>query len=136
MFEFLDLVPYGSVDLVKGGVYLCFEGVGEALHVGVIHHITFEILEDDLHLLSELFVNLLGLVLQVNQLLLLTLYFVILLIYHPLFPEDLVLGVENRSSEAYKRDGTTPDGLLVVVEEIAVFLLEVGVGVRCGFCHF
>ena len=128
MLEVLYLVPDCAVDLVEGGVDFRLEGVGEALHVGIIHHVIFEILEDDLHLLCELFVDLLGLVLQVDQLLLLALDFVVLLVDHLLFAEDLVFGVEVGSCEADEGDCAAPDGFLVVVEQVAVLLFEVGVG--------
>lgn len=72
-------------------------------------------------------------VLQVDQLLLLALDFVVFLVDDLLLAEDLVLGVEVGSGEAEEGDCAAPDGLLVVAEQIRVFLLEVGVGADGGF---
>ena len=41
MLKVLYFVPDCTVDLIKSRVDLCLEGVGEALHVGIIHHIIF-----------------------------------------------------------------------------------------------
>lgn len=68
-----------------------------------------------------------------HELLFLALDFVVFLVDDLLLAEDLVLGVEVGPCEAEERDRAAPDGLLVVAEQVRVFLLEFGVRTQRGF---
>jgi hypothetical protein len=108
VLELLHLLVEGAVHLLEGAVDFGLEGVGVALDVGIIGNGVLQVPEDDLELLRQLLVQLLGLVAQVVQLVLLALDLVVLFVDDLLLAEDLVFGVDDSASQRSHRGDRGP----------------------------
>ena len=103
VLEFLELVAEREVHFLEGVVYLIAQRSGDALDVGILGDVLLEVFEDDLELLHELLVQLLGFMLQMIQFVLLVLDLVLSLENYLLLTEQLVFRVKDSPSQCGHR---------------------------------